>query len=92
MNPVKIHFMNFYLVYIDYVRTWATSLNKKRWENLVSTVQQRKITPSHLLSKQLMHLPTFSSQDTVLPAKSDSDIMFCLQLLSKTLTCTLQLS
>ena len=29
---------------------------------------------------------------TVLPAKSDSDIMFCLQLLSKTLACTLHLS
>ena len=29
---------------------------------------------------------------TVLPAKSDSDVVFCLQLLSKTLTCTLHLS
>ena len=29
---------------------------------------------------------------TVLPAKSDSDVIFCLQLLSKTLTCTLHLS
>ena len=29
---------------------------------------------------------------TVLPAKSDSDAVFCLQLLSKTLTCTLNLS
>ena len=28
----------------------------------------------------------------VLPAKSDSDIVFCLQLLNKTLTCTLHLS
>ena len=25
---------------------------------------------------------------TILPAKSDSDVMFCLQLLSKTLNCT----
>ena len=31
------------------------------------------------------------SSSTVLPAKSDSDIVFCLQLLSKTLTCTLHL-
>ena len=30
--------------------------------------------------------------DTVMPTKSDSDVMFCLQLLSKTLTCTLHLS
>ena len=29
---------------------------------------------------------------TVLPDKSDSDVGFCLQLLSKTLTCTLHLS
>ena len=29
---------------------------------------------------------------TVLPAKNDSDVIFCLQLLSKTLTCTLHLS
>ena len=29
---------------------------------------------------------------TVLPAKSDSDVMFCLQLLSKISTCTLHLS
>ena len=29
---------------------------------------------------------------TVLPAKSDSDAVFCLQLLSRTLTCTLHRS
>ena len=29
---------------------------------------------------------------TVVPTKSDSDVIFCLQLLSKTLTCTLYLS
>ena len=29
---------------------------------------------------------------TVLPTKSDSDVIFCLQLLSKTLTRTLHLS
>ena len=29
---------------------------------------------------------------TILPAKSDSDVVFCLQLLSKTLTCTLHMS
>ena len=29
---------------------------------------------------------------TVLPAKSDSDLIFCLQLLDKKLTCTLHLS
>ena len=29
---------------------------------------------------------------TVVPSKSDSDVIFCLQLLSKTLTCTHHLS
>ena len=29
---------------------------------------------------------------TVVPTKNDSDVIFCLQLLSKTLTCTLHLS
>ena len=29
---------------------------------------------------------------TVVPTKSDSDVIFCLQLISKTLTCTLHLS
>ena len=29
---------------------------------------------------------------TVMPAESDSDVIFCLQLLSKTLTCIFSLS
>ena len=33
-----------------------------------------------------------SSLATVLPAKSDNDVMFCLHLLGIALTCTLQLS
>ena len=33
-----------------------------------------------------------NKQITVVPTKSDSDVIFCLQLLSKTLTCTLHLS
>ena len=33
-----------------------------------------------------------SADATIVPAKSDSDVVFCLQLLSKTLTCTLHLS
>ena len=33
-----------------------------------------------------------SKPATVVPTKSDSDVIFCLQLLSKTLTCTLHLS
>ena len=30
-------------------------------------------------------------KDTVIPTKSDSDVILCLQLLSKTRTCTLRL-
>ena len=30
-------------------------------------------------------------ESTILPAKSDSDVVFCLQLLSKTLTFTINL-
>ena len=37
-------------------------------------------------------LSVIVSFSTVVSAKSDSDVMFCLQLLSKTLTCTLHLS
>ena len=35
---------------------------------------------------------TFASKSTVVSIKSDSDVMFCLEVLSKTLTCTLHLS
>ena len=33
----------------------------------------------------------FPDYTTVVPTKSDSDVILCLQLLCKTLTCTLQL-
>ena len=33
-----------------------------------------------------------TDNSTVVPTKSDSDVIFCLQLLSKTLTCTLHLN
>ena len=33
----------------------------------------------------------FPDYTTVVPTKSDSDVIICLQLLSETLTCTLQL-
>ena len=40
----------------------------------------------------MVNIQKFGIPVTVLPAKSDSDVMFCLQLFSKTLTCTLHLS
>ena len=51
-----------------------------RWRKFVVFVNLKKTTPN------------ISSLATVLPAKSDSDVMFCLHLLGKALTCTLQLS
>ena len=36
---------------------------------------------------QILHV-----ESIVVPTKSDSDVVFCLQLLSKTLTCSLHLS
>ena len=42
-----------------------------------------------------LHMHTFRAlirHYTVMPTNSDSDIILCLQLLSKTLTCTLHLS
>ena len=39
-----------------------------------------------------MWLTYLQYQFTVMPNKSDSDVILCLQLLSKTLTCILNLS
>ena len=41
-----------------------------------------------------VHAPLDTRDDlcTVVPTKSDSDVIFCLQLLRKTFTCTLHLS
>ena len=50
---------------------------------------------NHLLSfekKYSISKFSLSSLVTVVPTKSDSDVIFCLKLLSKTLTCTLHLS
>ena len=54
------------------------------------------VTFNSLKQKPLYHEQTVSYETilmnltTVLPAKSDSDIILCLQLLSKTSTCTYQ--
>ena len=47
-------------------------------------------TYSFILSKHGQHQKVDKS--TVVPTKSDSDVIFCLLLFSKTLTCTLHLS
>ena len=41
----------------------------------------------------MMMMMTFPQLErTIVPTKNDSDVVLCLQLLSKTLTCTLHLS
>ena len=60
------------------------------------TVEMQEQPSWHLISthppvtSQYGMLSAFSF--IVVPTKSDSDVMFCLQLLSNTLTCTLHLS
>ena len=39
--------------------------------------------------KSVVYLDLWTSAPTAMPTKSDIDLIFCLQLLSKTLTCTL---
>ena len=49
--------------------------------------------PKSLFSQSYqLRMDRRSVNSTVVPTKSDSDVILCLQLLSKTLTCTLHLS
>ena len=43
---------------------------------------------SWVMDKKIMTILRSKHLLTVVPTKSDSDVIFCLQLLSKTLTCT----
>ena len=49
-------------------------------------------TTGPVIVKFYMAQPSVQTAYTVVPTKSDSDEIFCLQLLSKTLQCTLHLS
>ena len=50
-------------------------------------------TPSQLLGLLYSHYyPGYLQDSTVVLTKSDSDLIFCLQLLSQILNCTLHLS
>ena len=55
-----------------------------RWQTMINQFHFTYI------SVDLAHCEIF--RGTAVPTKSDSDVIFCLQLLSKTLTCTLHLS
>ena len=59
-------------------------------------ISNSDFSPSPILEGQLSFsdriMTTSSMINTVVPTKSDSDVILCLQLLSKTLTCTLYLS
>ena len=51
-----------------------------------------KMAFPHAREQYLDGLMEISKNTTVLPTKSDSDAVFCLQLLSKALTCSPHLS
>ena len=73
-------------------RHCVVSLSKKINPSLV-LVQPRKTYP--FLTERLLigrkESLRQTNKATVVPTKSDSDVTFCLQLLSKILTCTLRL-
>ena len=58
--------------------------------------QKERHTQSRVCERPLrvrdLALDGIKGDITVMPTKSDSDVVLCLQLLSKTLTCTLHLS
>ena len=63
-----------------------------RFINGKLNIQDRQITGLKTVKLAASYrLPT-GYKCTVVPTKSDSDVIFCLQLLSKILTCTLHLS
>ena len=53
--------------------------------------EMQKTKQKHKYDQEISQLQ-ITKDSTVLPVKSDSDVIFCLHLLSKTLTCTLHLS
>ena len=67
------------------VNTWFSSLlSQQPFQQGVNVVYGAKADTSVLKVRAYLY--------TVVPTKCDSDIILCLQLLSKTLTCTLHLS
>ena len=57
----------------------------------VFSKQQNTMSFRHQLTPYIENTGKPNVPTTVAPTKSDSDFIFCLQLLSKTLTCTLHL-
>ena len=78
--------------FVPHRRHCVVSLGKNINTSLV-LVQPRKTRP--FITERLLMGRKESNQtkriDTAVPTKSDSDVKFCLQLFSKTLTCILHL-
>ena len=82
---ISIHLLGWYIVYIEGHRLWFP--NNHGISN--------SAVPDEMPHDDLHCLPVYSFRgfwSTVVPTKSDSDVLFCFQLLSKTLICTLHLS
>ena len=62
------------------------------WNEVSIYAQATMSTPANHHFNGINLVECSLAATTVVPAKSDSDVVFCLQLLSKTLTCTLHLS
>ena len=81
LNSVLLYYYNF-----TFLGNSIGCLTKSRISSVCTVVIKENF---NLLDHQCWPILV---QVTVLPAKSDSDLMFCLHKLSKTLTCTLHLS
>ena len=75
------------MTYIVYFTLQTRSRVQSNARYTVSKLNFVDLAGSERLSKTRV-----SNSSTVVPTKSDSDVILSLQLLSKTLTCTLHLS
>ena len=75
---------------VEALEVWAVGPEKKNRLSYADD-DDREVSKLIVFSLQYRVLDLRKS-GTVLPAKSDSDILFCLQLFNKILTCTLHLS
>ena len=81
-------------------------MSREKWGGGISALESKETDQLYDITVQLicvfvLHIQTGFSLDTakvkkyqctVVPTKSDSDVILCLQLLSKTSKCTLYLS
>ena len=59
---------------------------------MISDYMKNSLTDKHHCTMRQISKKYLTNNITVLPAKSDSGVRFCIQLLSKILTCTHHMS